>query len=169
MRLSLTSGLLLLPLALSLFAAEPVVPLSKSEITFVQKATLYNLAEVRAAEIALRRNLTAQEQAYAQELVRQHTQAYQELASMAKQKGILISEILPSDMQDELTELAAYRDPEFNERFLEERIACHRQALRYLEDVSEDSKDADLRRYADNGLISVRQHLETAQDLEARY
>lgn len=101
--------------------------------------------------------------------MRQHAQANQELAAMAKQKCIQITEILPSEVQDELVELAAYKGPEFNERFLEERIDCHQKALRYLPGISAGSKDADLRRFSDNSLIRVQQHLETARRLEAKY
>lgn len=163
----LTLALLTIPLSLS--AADPATPLAKQDVAFLQKAAVYNLAEVKAAEIALARTLTPDERVYVETLKRQHAQAADELKALAKQKGVAISDALPSDMQEELAELGRYQDAEFNEAFLEERIDCHQRALRYLDDVRSDSADADLRRFAENGQVVVRQHLETARKLEAQY
>lgn len=166
MRHILFTALLLAPLAA--FSADPAA-LTRDDIAFLQNAAIYNATEVRAAEIALARNLTPDERVYAEELKRHHAQANRELAALAKQKNVILSETIPSDRQEELVELGRHQDREFNERFLEERIDCHQRALRHLKDVREDSADADLRRYADSGLITVQQHLETAKRLEATY
>jgi putative membrane protein len=167
MRSTLLPLLLLVPL-IPLAAADQV-PLTKGDATFLQKAALYNLVETRAATAALERSLTAEEKAYAQEVVRQHTDAGRELSELAKRKNVALDETLPSDYQEELADLGAHGDREFNERYLEQSIARHQQAIRYLESVSEDSHDVDLRNFADQGLIEVRKHLETAKRLEARY
>lgn len=158
---------LLLPLSLA--AADPDAALAKADIAFIQKAVVYNFVEVQAAQAALLRTLTADEKSYAEELVRQHTQANQELAALARQKRVEITSTLPSDRQEELMDLVKHQGTEFNERFLEDRIDRHQQALRYLEDARDNSADADLRRYADSGTIAVKRHLETAKRLEAKY
>jgi putative membrane protein len=165
--LTLLLGLLLLPLAVS--AADREAALAKADVAFIQKAVVYNFIEVQAAQAALRRNLTAEERAYAEELVRQHSQANQELAALARQKRVEIATNLPSDRQEEIIELEGYQGTDFNERFLEERIDRHQQALRYLEDARDHSADADVRTYAGSGMIAVKRHLETAKQLEAKY
>lgn len=158
---------LLLPLSLA--AADPDAALAKADIAFIQKAVVYNFVEVQAAQAALLRSLTADEKSYAEELVRQHTQANQELAALARQKRVEIASTLPSDRQEELMDLEKLQGADFNERFLEDRIDRHQQALRYLEDARDNSADADLRQYADSGVIAVKRHLETAKRLEAKY
>lgn len=161
----LLPAIMLVP-TLTLAAADPA--LSQADVTFIQKATIYNLAEVKAAQLALERDLTIDERMYAQELVRQHTQANEDLAALARRKHVSVSDTIPGEVLEELTDLGVSQGNEFNERFLEDRIAVHQQALHYLGHAS-DSRDPDLRMYAQAGLIAVRHHLDTAKRLEARY
>lgn len=163
----LLPAVLLAP-TLALSAADTDAPLSKTDVTFIQKATIYNLAEVQAAELALTRDLTIDERTYAQQLMDQHKQANRDLATLANRKNVIVSETMPSAVQEKIAELRGYQGNEFNERFLEERIDCHRKALSYLDDARESS-DPDVRMYAQAGLIAVQQHLDTAKRLEARY
>lgn len=156
-----------LPFSLS-HAADPAV-LHEDDLEFVKRATISGMLEVRANEAALKRTLTAEEQAFAKQLISDHQKANDELASIAKRKGVTVPTALPADEQEKLTEMAEIKDKDFNEEFLEHQISCHKESIDLFEDQAEDGKDADLRAFAAKTLPTLKGHLETAKRLEAKY
>lgn len=149
-------------------AADPAV-LHEDDLTFIKKATTSGMIEIKSAEAALKRNLTAEEQAFARQLVTDHGKANDELASIAKRKGAAAPVGLTADDQEKLAKMAEIKDKDFNEEFLEHQISCHKKAIDLFEDEAEDGKDADLKAFAIKTLPTLKAHLETAKRLEAKY
>lgn len=163
----LLTATMLVPFGL-IHAADPAV-LHEDDLAFIKQATIGGLLEVRSAETALKRTLTAEEQAFARQLVSDHGKANDELASIAKRKGVTPPAGLPADEQEKLGEMAEIKDKDFNEEFLEHQISCHKKAIDLFEDQAEDSKDADLKAFATKTLPTLKAHLETAKRLEDKY
>lgn len=157
----------ILPFSL-LQAADPAV-LHEDDVAFVKKATTGSLIEIRSAEAALTRTLTAEEQSFAKQLIADHGKANDELASIAKRKGVTPPSGLTADEQEKVAKLSEVKDKDFNEEFLEHQISCHKKAIDLYEDQAEDGKDADLRAFAIKTLPHLKAHLETAKRLEAKY
>jgi putative membrane protein len=143
--------------------------LAQADIHFIQKAYLYNKVEIKAAEMALNRNLTAEEKTYTEQLMKEHKEANKELSQLANNKNVSLTETIPNEYQEKINKLGNHNDSDFSEAYLEARIDCHQKAISHLEDISEDSKDVDVRRFAQDGLVAVKGHLDTAKRLEERY
>lgn len=156
-----------LPFSLS-HAADPVA-LHEDDLEFIKRATISGMLEVRANEAALKRTLTAEEQTFVKQLISDHQKANDELASIAKRKGVTVPTALPEDEQEKLTKMAGIKDKDFNEEFLEHQISCHKKSIDLYEDQAEDGKDADLRAFAAKTLPTLKGHLETAKRLEDKY
>lgn len=157
---------LLVPLAVQ--AADPV-PLHEDDAAFINKATISGLVEIRSSEAALSRKLTADEQAFARQLIADHQKANDELASIAKRKGVTPPTALTADEQEKLAKAGKLKDEDFNEEWLEHQISCHKKAVDLFEDQADDGKDADLKAFAVKHLPTLKGHLETAKKLEAKY
>jgi putative membrane protein len=161
--------LLVLALPFTLAQAADPVALHEDDITFVKRATLAGMMEVRACEAALKRNLTAEEQAFAKQLINDHQKANDELASIAKRKGLTPPSGLTADEEEKLSKMAGIKDKDFNEEFLEHQISCHKKSIDLFEDQAEDGKDADLKAFAAKHVPTLKAHLETAKRLEDKY
>ena len=146
------------------------VPLAEKDAQFVKKATIGGLIEIQSAETATKRTtLTTEEQAFAKQLISEHKTANNELATIAKSKGTPLSDGLPADEQKKLMKMAEVKDKNFNEEFLEQQIACHKKAISLFEEEAENGKDADVKAFAVKMLPQLKEHLETAKRLEAKY
>ena len=156
-----------LPFTLS-HAADPAA-LDEDDIEFVKEATISGLVEVHSAEAALKRKLTADEQAFARQLISDHRQANDELAAIAKRKGITVPSSLPEDHQKKMMKMGEIKDEDFNEEFLEHQISCHKKAIDLFEDQADDGEDAELKAFAAKTLPKLKSHLETAKRLEDKY
>jgi putative membrane protein len=150
-------------------AADPAA-LHENDIAFAKKAAVGGLLEVRSSEAALKRTtLTAEEQAFARQLIADHGKANDELAAIAKRKGIAVPTELGSEEQEKLAKAAEIKDKDFNEEYLEHQISCHKKTIDLFEDQAEDGKDSDLKAFASKHLPTLKAHLETAKRLEAKY
>lgn len=156
-----------LPFSLS-HAADPAA-LHEDDLEFIKRASISGMLEVHANEAALKRTLTAEEQAFAKRLINDHQKANEELASIAKRKGVTLPTVLPEDDQEKLIELAGIKDKDFNEEFLEHEISCHKKSIDLFEEQAEDGKDTELRAFAVKMLPTLKGHLQTAKRLEDKY
>ena len=161
--------ILTLMVPLMAMQAADSTPLTEKEAEFAKKATIGGLTEIQSVESASKRNLTAEEQAFAKQLITDHRKANDELAAIVKTKGITLPESLSADEQKKLAKMAEIKDKNFNEEFLEHQIDCHKKAISLFEDEAEDGKDADLKAFAVKTLPQLKEHLATAKRLEAKY
>ncbi|HEX3133584.1 MAG TPA: DUF4142 domain-containing protein [Planctomycetota bacterium] len=163
--------LLLLALVVPFAAlqAADTVPLTKDDTEFANKATIGGLTEIQSAETALKRNLTAEEQSFAKELIADHKKANDELAAIAKAKNTTLPTGLNVKEQQKLAKIGEVKDKDFNAKFLEHQITCHKKAIDLFKDEADDGKDADLKAFAIKMLPHLKEHLETAKRLEAKY
>ncbi len=132
------SLLLMAPFAAAM-GAQAISP-TKADIAFVDQAIIGGLYEIRYAEIAMHRNLTPQEQAFAQEVITDHLRLNKELADLARMKSIATPDALPADGQERVLALSKVDDREFNESFLKIMISCHKDAVSLFEGEQSSSR-----------------------------
>ncbi len=162
-------AIIALILPLTFLQAADGTTLHEDDVDFIKQATITGLIEIRSSEAALTRGLTADEQAFAKKLIADHRKANEELAEIAKRKGVTPPSDLAADEQKKLTKMTSIKDKDFNEEFLEHQISCHKKAIDLFEDQAEDGKDADLKAFATKTLPHLKAHLATARDLEDKY
>ncbi|MBA3697374.1 MAG: DUF4142 domain-containing protein [Planctomycetes bacterium] len=161
--------LLVLVLPFTLIHAADPAALHEDDAMFIKRATIAGMMEARACEAALKRNLTAEEQSFAKQLMSDHQKANDELSAIAKRKGYTPPANLPDDEQDKLAKMGGIKDKDFNEEFLEHQITCHKKVVDLFEDQAEDGKDTELRGFAAKHLPTMKAHLATAKRLEDKY
>jgi putative membrane protein len=155
------------PLAAAM-GAQAMSP-TRADIEFVDRAIIGGLLEIRYAEIAMHRNLTPQELAFAQEVIADHLRLNKELTDLARMKSIAAPDELPADGQERLLAMSKVDDRAFNANFLKLMIDCHKDAVGLFDDEQSTSRDPDLRPLAVTQLPQLKVHLDTAKQLAARY
>ncbi|MBA3935903.1 MAG: DUF4142 domain-containing protein [Planctomycetes bacterium] len=140
-----------------LTTAKPAV--DKGDLAFVEKASQAGMFEVRSSELAIKRGVGSAEQAFARQMIADHTKANAELAAVAGKKGIVIASDLDKKHQEMLDALGTATDKDFGKEYLAAQLKGHKQAVDLFTDESKDGKDVDLRGFAAETLPTLEAHL----------
>lgn len=136
-----------------------------SDAEFAQKAAMGGRKEVETAKVAAGKASSDGVKAFADQLVKDHTAANEELASLMKTKQMTASPA-PKTAAPE-----AWRNQSgaaFDRAFLDHAIEHHQKDIALFEAEAKNGTDAELKTWAEQKLPTLREHLKTAQDLKTR-
>jgi putative membrane protein len=137
---------------------------------FVEEHLEMGNAEVELGRIAQERATHPDVKAFAQELVRDHQAAGEELRRIATTANPNFPATIDDEAREELTELreemAKLTGRDFDRRYIDEMIDDHQEAVDDLEDKAENASHSEVRAWAAKTLPTVRQHLERARALK---
>ena len=140
------------------------------DMDFVEEHLEMGNAEVELGRIAQERATHPDVKAFAQELVRDHQAAGEELRRIATNANPNFPATVDDEAREELTELreemAKLTGRDFDRRYIDEMIDDHQEAVDDLEDKAENASHAEVKAWAAKTLPTVRQHLERARSLK---
>lgn len=141
--------------------------LDRADRDFIERAAHSGHAEVEASRLAAQKARSPQVKAFAEQMVKDHTATNEELATLARARGVTPPtepSLVQKGKQKLLLETADGED--FDRRYAESMgIEAHRDTIALFEKASRDAKDPELRSFAANKLPALRHHLEMAQQL----
>lgn len=138
------------------------------EADFAIEAAEGGLFEVQLGKIAASRAVNQDVKEYASMMVKDHRQANQELTALAKGKGIVLPTALGRDNQDDLREFNEKAANEFDEDYIERMIEDHERTIKIFERASSQSKDSEVKAFADKQLPILKKHLEHARMMDEK-
>ncbi|ANN65104.1 DUF4142 domain-containing protein [Bordetella bronchialis] len=138
--------------------------LSSSDQTFLENAAQGNQAEIQGSRMALEKSNSQEVRSFAQAMIKDHTAANEKLSALASRKGYNIP-TAPSMMQaTELKGLNLFSGNAFDKAYVDRiGVAAHEATIKQYETAAQSADDADIRRFAQGMLPSLRHHLEMAQ------
>jgi putative membrane protein len=150
-------------LALGSFSLTPAQGLSEQDQKFAQDAAKGGMMEVRMGQLGLERGASPAVKSLSQHLVNDHTAANNELAALAKQKGVA----LPGDDAQMAASMpfATKRGDEFDKGFARAAVEDHQKDIAEFEKEASSGNDPDLKNWASKTLPTLRAHLAEAQAL----
>jgi putative membrane protein len=131
---------------------------------FVSKAAQDGMTEVELGKIALQKSQNAEVRDFAQRMVADHGKANEELASLAKQKGIDAPKKLDAEHQAMVKKLQSTDGTAFDAEYSRHMNMDHSKAISLFEAAAQ-SPDADLARFAKKTLPTLKEHKQMAQKL----
>ena len=135
------------------------------DATFVHQASGAGLAEVQAGNMALERAASAEVKAFGQRMVDDHTQANQELTTLAHAKHIPVATKLDQKHQAMADNLAKLQGAEFDQAYMAGQLADHEEAVRLFTTQAQQGKDAELKAFAAKILPALQGHLQLARNI----
>jgi putative membrane protein len=140
-----------------------MAPVDEAFALFVASSSL---AQIEGARLVLRSTKNADMTDFAQRLVRDHTEALGRLRAIVGPRGLELPEAATGRHADLVTKLAgvalAERDDAFLHRF---GLDAHKEAIALTERHVNDGRDADLKRYAEETVKTLRDHMSAARKL----
>ena len=162
----------LIPSALAQQADQVVPPAAISgamqpvDEAFVRFAASSGLAEMEGARLVLKTTTNADVRDYLQKLLREHTKGADDLRRIVAPRGIALPAAPTGRHADMVTKLSGVRQPELDDAFLQRfGVDAHKEAIALFERHLSEGKDAELKRYAQQTLVALREHLSGAQKL----
>ncbi len=142
---------------------------AEEEREMVEDLAHAHLAEVEASRLALDKTQNAQVRSFAQQMVDEHTQAYQALQQLGQKKQMAVPSETDFQHKALATALRLLSGDTFNRQYIRQvGINDHRRTVDVLMKLQQTSADADLKAYAAKSLPLVERHLAQARELDQR-
>jgi putative membrane protein len=134
--------------------------------TFVKTAAEDGMAEVDLAKLALKKSSNNDVKQFAQKMEQDHEQANQELAGIAKSKGLTLPHKPDAQHEALLKSLSAKSGAAFDREYADHMAKAHTKAIALFKAASQSS-DADLAAFAQKTLPTLQEHKQLADNLKA--
>lgn len=133
-----------------------------SDQDFFTKASTDGAAEVQMGQMAVQKASSQRTRDFAQQLVKDHTAANQQLAAIAARKHAnVVKQAPPDEVSDHLKSLSG---EDFDKAYAQAMVGDHQKAIA-LFDAASHSSDPDVKAFASKTLPVLKHHLAMAQAL----
>ncbi len=132
--------------------------------SFVAHAAQDGMTEVELAKLALKKSSNDEVKQVAQKMQQDHSQANDQLASIAKSKGISLPTKLDAKHATMVKSLSAKSGAAFDSAYAEHMAKDHAKAVALFEGASKSS-DPDLAAFAQKTLPTLEEHKKLADNL----
>ena len=112
-------------------AAATAAPLD--DCTFVTEMSIAGMAEVQLGELAQQRGEHADVKSFGQMMVKDHTQANNELTAIAKSAGLTPARELDQKHRDLMTKLSTLKGEAFDRAYMDAMVSGHEEVLMKLQ------------------------------------
>jgi putative membrane protein len=136
---------------------------SSQDQTFIQDAAKGGMLEVHMGQLALQRASNPAVKTFAEHLVADHTKGNADLASLARQKGIMVP---PDDAKMAMSmSIATKSGADFDREYIKTMVTDHQKTIEMFEKEASSGSDPDVKEWANKTLPTLRSHLADAQAL----
>lgn len=142
--------------------------LNAADEKFVKQAGVSGTAEVKIATLGTQKAERADVKEFATMLVADHTKANEELAALAKSKGVELSAVIDPKSAGVFEDLEKERGADFDKAFLSHLKSAHKSTVASFEDASKDASDAEVKAWAGKMLPTLKAHLDKVIELQGK-
>lgn len=135
----------------------------KADVLFINKAADINLEEIQLGLLAQKKGKSQQVKALGKMMEAAHTKTLTELTDLAKTKMVTIPTELSFDARAKYDQLNLLSDQAFDKTYAELMVKGHRDAIALFEHTVSQTKDEEIRDWANKILPDLRKHLEHAE------
>jgi putative membrane protein len=132
--------------------------------TFVNEAAQGGLTEVALSKAAAAKAQDPKVKQFAERMVRDHSKANDELASLAKSKGLNVPTSLDAEHQAAVQELSKEQGAQFDAAYGRQMKEDHAKTVALFQ-AAERTSDPDLASFAKKTLPTLKQHKHMAAEL----
>ncbi len=140
--------------------------LSSVDKQFMKMAAVADMKEAHIGEMAENQAAAQDVKDFGATLVKDHTEAYQELSALAAKTGVEIPKGINAAKDSEVVPLEALKGKRFDRKFTLDEVQAHSQAIAAFKREADHGQNADVRGYASKMLPTLQEHLRRAEDLE---
>ena len=132
---------------------------------FLKKALSAGNAEVQLSQLAEKKASNDKVKGFAQQMIADHKEANKKLAEHAKNQkiAVVVGVTLDKDQREIFTQLSKLEGGEFDREYMKQMVKDHEEAVKLFEKEAKNGSDADLKKYAEETLPTLKKHLQHAR------
>ncbi len=142
------------------------VAVDQSTSEFMTKVADVNMAEVKLGQMAQDKGTNQRVKDFGAMMVKDHTAAGNELKSLAGQKNVTLPQTVSNDHQKKADDLNKKSGADFDKAYISAMVDGHQSTINDFEKASKNTKDADVKAWADKTLPTLRMHLDSAKAIK---
>jgi putative membrane protein len=162
-------AIIIILLAFGVFTANAQIPQPDPDTTtrhFIIVASIGNLQESSAGQLAIQKAKNAAVRSFGQMMVKNHNQTQQKLMHLAKQKGYSIPAAATGGIQPDLNLKNA--DNNFDQMYVHAMVVGHNNTVQTFETYATTGKDPDVRAFAQQTLPTLKAHLAAIRAIDSQ-
>jgi putative membrane protein len=141
--------------------------LNNADQEFVKKAAIGGVAEVELGRVATQRAARPSVRSFGERMVTDHGRGNAELATLARSKGMDVSNTLDVTHQAMRDRLSGLSGADFDRAYMSEMVRDHTEDVALFERAAQSSTDADVKAFAERSLPMLRDHLALARQVNS--
>ena len=135
---------------------------------FIANAAKGNRAEVTLGKMVESKTKDPSVRQFAQQMVKDHTTALNELTQLAQSKNITLPEGLPDDATALQSKLNSATGKALDKDYMDSMVDDHKKDVSEFQDASQNAKDPDVKQWAAKTLPTLQAHLQKAEQIDAK-
>jgi putative membrane protein len=133
-------------------------PLNESDQAFVKKAAMGGMMEVQTGQLAQQNAMNQRVKDFGAMMVRDHGAANQELMTLARNRGLMLSDSLDKKMQDHITAMQKMTGKSFDQHYITMMRDDHNKDIAEFEKAASGANDPELKAWAAKTLPTLKVH-----------
>ena len=143
--------------------APPTPAVAPVDQAFVTMAAQGGMAEVQLATLAQTNARSPRVKTFANEMIKDHSAADDQLLKMAQAKGITPPTDLNDMQNQQKTMLTSEKGAKFDRDYMHGQVTDHQAMVQAFQDEAQNGQDPDIKAFAANTVPTIQQHLTQAQ------
>ncbi|MET1076549.1 MAG: DUF4142 domain-containing protein [Pseudomonas sp.] len=143
--------------------------LADSAADFVDEASAKGIAEIETSKMAMEKATSPDIKTFAEQMIKDHTQANQELAALATRKNLEVADDAELMSKAKAMILELRSGESFDEAYANNQVKAHEATIELFREEMQDAEDPDLKAFATSALPKLEHHLEMAKKLAAAH
>ena len=131
-------------------------PRKFDDIGFLQEAAAGGLMEVKAGKLAKESASDAKVRAFAERMVKDHTEADKELNRVATAMDVSLPKVMAKAHQEEFGRLEKLRAGEFDRAYMKQMVKGHEKAVEQFTLATKEARNEKLRAFAEKTLPTLK-------------
>ena len=148
---------------------EPAVVIDENSTTFLVRAANATMTQLEMAHMTQQIASTQSIKNFASMLAKEQQSLQQEIKSLAIAKHIILPGAVSNDDQKDINELAEMNGRNYDKAFINKIIDRYKDGIRLYAVAAKDAADVEIQNFANNSLVKLRMHLDSAQVLKKKH
>jgi putative membrane protein len=141
---------------------------NSSDEKFITDAVKGNRAEVEMGRLVAAKAADPNVRSFAKQMVKEHTEALNQLQKLAQQKNITISNDIPEDAKDMQSKLSNETGKQLDKDYMDGMVQDHQKDVQEFQTAAQNASDPDVKQWAGKMVPTLQEHLQKAQEIDQK-
>jgi len=140
--------------------------LARGDRKFLEEAAQDGMKEVEISRVAAQKASDPAVKSFAEQMVKDHTDANQKLMSLAQSKGVTPPAKMRGGDERKLASLQKMDAAKFDREYIDEMVKDHKKDTKEFDKQAKSAKDPDVQKFAADTAPNLHRHLDMVTDIQ---